>query len=338
MKYVRLGNSGTMVSQVAIGTWHLPGSGKYHLDGVEKVDEAEFYKIVRRAYDVGINFFDTANIYHGRVEKNEDHIDHIGNSERILGRTLKGYDRESIVVATKVRGPVSTFPNGEGLSRKHIMWQIRESLNRLDMDYVDLYQMHWPDPNTPHLETMTTLSHLVDLDLVRYTGESNHSASDIEDFMKLSEDHRLHSFVTMQEPYNILQRDIEKDKLKVAVKYGLGLLAYIPLAQGVLTGKYLKTPESGSRSSYYPELIEFSRKNEKVVRDLLEIAKEKDITGSQLAIAWLIKRSEIEKIPIIPLLGVTREAYLDENLAALDVKLSDDDMERIDKITSGLVK
>ncbi|KAA8922746.1 aldo/keto reductase [Thermoplasma sp.] len=336
MKYVRLGNSGTIVSQVAIGTWHLPGSGKFHLDGVEMVDEAEFYKIVRKAYDAGVNFFDTANIYHGRVEKNEDHIDHIGNSERILGRSLRGYDRESIVVATKVRGPVSTFPNGEGLSRKHIMWQIRESLSRLDMDYVDLYQIHWSDPNTPHTETMRTLSHLVDLDLVRYTGESNHSAGDIEDFMNISEKYGLHPFVSMQEPYNIIQRGIEKDKLDVAKKHGLGLLAYIPLAQGVLAGKYLEAPESGSRSSYYPELITFSRRNEKIIRDLMDLAKEKGITGSQLAIAWIIKRSEMEKIPMIPLLGVTREKYLDENLAALDVRLSDDDMKRIDQLTSGL--
>ncbi|BAB60479.1 hypothetical protein [Thermoplasma volcanium GSS1] len=332
MKYVRLGSSGTLVSQLALGTWHLPGSNRYSSDGVEKVDESEFQRIFKKAYDAGINFFDTANIYHGRVEKNEDHIDHIGNSERILGKAIKGYERESLVIATKVRGPVSKFINGEGLSRKHIMWQIKESLQRLGLEYVDLYQIHWSDSLTPHEETARVLSHIVDLDMARYIGESNHSAEDIVDFMNISEKLNLHHFVTMQEPYNILQRGIEKDKIPVAKKYGMGILAYVPLAQGVLTGKYVSGPEKGSRSSYYPEIIDFHQKNQKKIDALINFAKEKDITGGQLAIAWLIKKSQIEGIPIIPLLGITKEKYLEENLKALEVNLTDSDMREIDRM------
>ncbi|MGC8608508.1 MAG: aldo/keto reductase, partial [Thermoplasmata archaeon] len=116
MKYVRLGSSGTLVSCVAIGTWHLPGSGRYGKDGVEDVDESSFNRIFKKSYDAGINFFDTANIYHGRVEHNQEHIGRTGNSERILGNAISGYERESLVIATKVRGPMANFPNGEGLS------------------------------------------------------------------------------------------------------------------------------------------------------------------------------------------------------------------------------
>ena len=144
---MRLGSTGTRVSQFALGTWHLPGSGERDQWGIEKVDREEMAKIVKKAYDAGINFIDTANLYHGRMQDTDPQ--HAGNSERLLGELLKGYDRESLVLATKVRGALASWPNGEGLSLKHILWQARESLARLQIDYIDLYQIHWPDQETP---------------------------------------------------------------------------------------------------------------------------------------------------------------------------------------------
>ncbi len=328
MKYVRLGSSGTLVSCVAIGTWHLPGSGKFGSDNVEDVDQSAFNKIFKKAYDAGVNFFDTANIYHGRVEHNEEHIDRTGNSELVLGNAMNGYERESLVIATKVRGPMGNFSNAEGLSRKHIMWQIRESLKRLNTDYVDLYQIHWKDNNTSLIETMKTMGHVVDMDYARYIGESNHSTQDIIEAMYISEKYMLHPFITMQEPYNILDRIIENEKIKVAQTYHLGILAYVPLAQGILSGKYLSG--SGERSRYYPQLLEYAKENEDTVRKIVEFSKGKGITPSQLAIAWLIKRSDQIGVPVIPLLGITSEKYADENLAATEINLNNEDMKDIE--------
>ncbi|AAT43744.1 aldo/keto reductase [Picrophilus oshimae] len=329
MDYTRLGNSGTIVSRLCIGTWHLPGNGSFN-NGIENVDEAAFSRIFKKAYDNGINFFDTSNIYHGRVEHNEDCIKCTGNSERILGNIIKEYERESLVIATKVRGPMAGFPNGEGLSRKHIMWQIRESLKRLKTDYIDLYQIHWSDNNTPHNETMKTLSHLVDLDLVRYIGSSNVSASDVIDFMNIAEKNNYEKFITMQEPYNILNRSIEESKFDVARSMGLGILAYEPLEQGILSGKYMKS--STGRISYYRDLSRRIDETSEMVIRLSEIARKLDVTMAQLAIAWILKRSEEASINIIPILGVTNENYLDENLEALNININNTYMKMIDEL------
>jgi Predicted oxidoreductases (related to aryl-alcohol dehydrogenases) len=196
MRYVKLGWSGVKVSQICLGTWHLPPLREKDEYGVYKVDVEETRRIIKRAIDLGINFIDTANVYHGTMS-GPDYI-HAGNAERILSDILKGYDRESLVIATKVRWRMAPWPNGEGLSRKHIRWQIRESLKRLGLDYVDLYQIHAPDPDTPKIETLRTLNQLVEQGLVNYIGESNHPAHDIVEFMELAERHNLEPFTTMQ--------------------------------------------------------------------------------------------------------------------------------------------
>ncbi len=329
MEYTKLGNSGTIVSRICIGTWHLPGSGSFK-DGVETVDEQAFSRIFKRAYDRGINFFDTSNIYHGRVEHNEECIKCTGNSEKILGNIIKDYNRESLVIATKVRGPMADFVNGEGLSRKHIIWQIKESLKRLKTDYVDLYQIHWSDNNTPHKETMKTLNHLVDIDLVRYVGSSNVSASDVIDFMNIAEKNNYERFITMQEPYNILNRSIEESKFDVARSMNLGILAYEPLEQGILSGKYLKS--NSGRVEYYKDLSKRINETSEKVLKLSEIARKLDVTMAQLAIAWILKRSIETGVSIIPILGITNEKYLDENLDALDVNINNNYMKMINDI------
>jgi aryl-alcohol dehydrogenase-like predicted oxidoreductase len=228
LKYVKLGHTGTKVSQFALGTWHLPGSGEHDRAGVEKVDKEVLAKVVKKAYDAGINFIDTANVYHGRMQNSDPA--HAGNSERLLGEILRGYDRDSLVLATKVRGSLASWPNGEGLSRKHILWQARESLARLQTTYIDLYQIHWPDPDTPKLETLSALNHLIHQGSVRYIGSSNHTGAENEEFMQLAKYNGLEGFATIQEVYNLIERGVEKDRLPLAKKYGFGVLAYSPIA------------------------------------------------------------------------------------------------------------
>jgi len=337
LKYVNLGPSGLIVSQLCLGAWHLPGAGTLDEDNVERVDEEEFQRIVRKAYDAGINFIDGSNRYHGRMSTAD--VVHTGNSERLLGGILKKYDRESWVIATKVRGKMATWPNGEGLSRKHILWQIEESLKRLSLKYVDLYQLHWEDPRTPKRETLTTLNNLIDLGLVRYIGESNHSASNITEFMELADRLSLESFISMQEPYNLLERQIETSEAKFAVakKFHLAIMAYVPLAQGVLAGKYLHGEiEKGSRASYEKEVVNqyLNEGTRKCVMELFEIARSKGATLSQLALAWMLRKQEELETTIIPIIGITKQSYLEDNLGSLEIKLDAGDMKRLEETAS----
>ncbi len=333
MKYVKLGPTGTLVSQFALGAWHLPGSGERDQWGVETVDKEEMARVVKKAYDAGINFIDTANVYHGRMQNADPQ--HAGNSERLLGEILKDYERDSIVLATKVRGSLASWPNGEGLSRKHILWQARESLARLQTSYVDLYQIHWPDPQTPKLETLTALNHLIDQGLVRYIGSSNHSAAEVEEFMRHASDGRLEGFVTLQELYNLIERGVENDRLPLAKKYGFAVLAYSPIAQGVLSEKYLAGVQKGTRASYADDISKnyLNAQTLGAVRGLNEMARRKGISLPQLALSWMLHKQAELGVTIIPLLGITSSRYLEDSLGALDVKLSPDDMKQAEELS-----
>ena len=336
MKYVHLGPTGVQVSQFCLGAWHLPGSGALDETGIEKVDSEELQKIIKKAYDAGINFIDEANRYAGRMSTAD--VAHVGISEKLVGSILKDYDRESWVIATKVRGKMAPWPNGEGLSRKHIMWQIKESLRRLDLDYIDLYQLHWEDPLTPKRETLITLNNLIETGLVRYIGESNYPAAGTSEFMDLAEKKSMEGFVSMQEPYNLLERQIEKEgKMAVAKKYGLAVLAYVPLAQGVLAAKYVDgSVEKGSRASYIKEVADqyVNEETRKCVAELSGVAKAKGVSLAQLALAWMLRKQEELGVTIIPIIGITKMRYLDDNLVALDVKLDSGDMRELEDIAS----
>lgn len=334
MKYVRFGPTGLTVSQFCLGAWHLPGAGTKDRFGVEEVDKETFAKIVNRAYDAGINFIDGANRYHGRMSTAD--LDHVGQSEKLLGQVLKRFDRESLVIATKVRGPMAPWPNGQGLSRKHIMWQIRESLRRLELDYVDLYQIHWEDEVTPKQETLKALNNLIDRGFVRYIGESNHSPANAVEFMEVASRLGLEGFVSMQEPYNLLERKVEQTTLPIAAKYGMAVMAYIPLAQGVLSGKYLEGTQTGSRASYIAEMASqyLTPDVASAVRSLLEIAAEKGCTLPQVALAWMLQKQEQLGITIVPILGITKLSHLEDNLGALDVRLSSDEVRRIEEVAA----
>jgi len=333
LKYVNLGGSGALVSQFCIGGWHLPGSGRLDESRVETVDIEELRKILRKAVDYGINFIDTANRYHGRMSPTD--LDHAGGSEKAIGRVLKDFDREYFVIATKVRLQMKPWANGEGLSRKHILWQVSESLRRLQMEYIDLYQLHSPDPLTPKLETLKTLNNLIDRGMVRYIGESNYSAEETAEMAEMAESRRLEGFVSMQELYNLLQREVEV-KFPLARKHNMTVLSYSPLAQGVLTGKYLKGVDKGSRAAYATDAKWFvDPRLSKAVSDLDAIAREKGITLSQLAIAWVLRMQERFGVTIVPIVGITRLSQLEDDVGALDIELDPDALRRVDEIASG---
>ncbi len=321
MNYKHIG--GMEVSQFAIGTWHLPPSDKRYPDGILYVDVEKTEKIFKKAMDLGINFFDTANTYHGTISETHLHPEKSGNAEIILGNYLKDYNRESFVLATKVRAEVAVFHNGGGLSRKHISWQIRESLSRLRTDYVDLYQIHWQDPYTSGRETMDILNDLVHRGLVHYIGTSNHPPSSTKEMMNVAEKRGWENFVTMQESYNLIERDFEKEKASIAKEKSLTLLAYVPLAEGILSGKYSTGIMPGTRGSYTEGFKESVDKSKNQVNRFLEISKELDVKPTQLALAWILKMQEKLGINIIPILGATSINHLEENVESLDVKISD---------------
>ena len=322
MKYVHL--HGLSVSQFCIGTWHLPASKQAYSDGILKVDRTATNKVIRKAIDLGINFFDTANTYHGTISETHLHPEHSGNAEKILGEALSGYERESLVVATKVRAEVARFPNGGGLSRKHISWQIGESLKRLKMKYIDLYQIHWQDDFTPLVETMGILDDLVHRGLVHYLGVSNHPAASMEKMLKISGEIGYEKFITMQEPYSIAERDIEKDKAVLARRHGLDILAYVPLAQGILAGRYRKGVPDGSRASYIPELRNSAKRLSELVSRVVESSAELDMTPAQFSLAWLLRMQQELGISIVPIIGATSPSHVEENCAAIEMNIPND--------------
>ncbi|MFB6489823.1 MAG: aldo/keto reductase [Thermoproteus sp. AZ2] len=334
MDYINLGRSGLKVSKLCLGTWHLPHLEEKDEYGVYKINVEEVRRIVKRAIDLGINCIDTANRYHGAMAPVD--LQHVGTSERILGEVLQGFDRESLVIATKVRGQMAPWPNGEGLSRKHIMWQIRESLKRLRTDYVDLYQMHWPDPSTPIEESMEAMADLVHRGLVNYIGASNFPADAYAYMSQLARE--LHvPFVSMQELYNWLERDNDA-KLETAKRYGLSVLAYSPLAQGFLTGKYLSGVPQSSRATYMPDLPKRYMTPERLeaVKRFHEVAQRLGVKDSQLALAWILKRAEEVGVAIVPIIGATRTEQLEENVEAVSINLKWDVYRELEDIYSAL--
>jgi aryl-alcohol dehydrogenase-like predicted oxidoreductase len=214
LEYKRLGPTGLKVSVVGIGCNNF---------GM-RCDEAAASAVVHAALDRGINFFDTADIYGG------------SRSEQMLGKALKGRDRTEIVIATKFAGPMGDGPLNRGASRQHVMSAVDASLKRLDTDYIDLYQQHFPDPDTPFQETLGALDDLVRIGKVRYLGNSNFSGWQIADADWIARHHGVSRFVTAQNLYNLTDRRVEREVVPACARFGLGLLPYFPLASGLLTG------------------------------------------------------------------------------------------------------
>jgi len=314
MQYVNLGSAGVKVSRVCFGCMSFGNDNAWKLE----LDEAR--PLVEKAIDLGINFFDTANAYS------------LGRSEEITGQCLKGY-RDDVIVATKVRSIMGNGPNDSGLSRFHVMQQIKASLKRLQVDHIDLYQIHRWDYMTPIEETMMTLNDIVRQGMARYIGASSMFAWQFLSALHTSEKLGLEKFVSMQNHYNLIYREEEREMIPLCKEAGIAVMPWSPLARGFLTGKY-KRGETPKTVRYENERMDgrnpladryFRPEDFDVVETVVSMAKEKDISPSQVALAWVL-----HKDVTAPIIGVTKVQHVEEAVEALDIKLDSDDMKRLE--------
>ena len=312
MQYRHLGKYGVRVSEVALGSWLTYG-------GATENDTAT--RCIEKAYDVGINFFDTANGYAR------------GKSEEVVGKALSAYPRESYFLATKVYFPMGDGPNDRGLSRKHIFEQCHASLKRLNMDYMDLYQCHRYDTETPLEETLMALDDLARQGKILYAGVSQWSAGQIAHAADHCRSAGLHPLVSNQPYYNMLGREIEKEVIPVCEREGLGQVVYSPLAQGVLSGKYkpgAALPE-GSRAADPAQNMflnggKLDQDTLVKVEKLGPIAAEAGLSMTQLALAWCLRQRNVSSV----IIGATRPEQVEDNAGASGVVLSAEVLAAID--------
>jgi aryl-alcohol dehydrogenase-like predicted oxidoreductase len=311
MRYRRLGSAGMKVSEIALGSWRTYGG---------TVGEEQARACIQRAFELGITFFDTANVYSA------------GAAEEIVGRALKGIDRDDYVLATKAYFPMGDGPNDHGLSRKHLMEQCERSLKRLGVDYVDLYQCHRPDPETPVEETLRALDDLVTQGKVLYVGVSEWSAEQLDEARTLQRELGFDPIVSNQPQYSMLWRRIEDAVLPLSKQLGIGQIVWSPVAQGVLAGKYLpgEQPPEGSRATNAEDrrFMEGLLGDDVLaaVQELRPIADDLNITMAQLAIAWVLREPGVSSA----IVGASRPEQVEENAAASGIELGADVLERID--------
>jgi aryl-alcohol dehydrogenase-like predicted oxidoreductase len=285
-------------------------------------DHDESIRIIHRALDAGINFIDTADVY--------SH----GESEEIVGKALSGGKREDVVLATKVHSSMSlTNPNKQGNSRRWIIREVEDSLRRLQTDYIDLYQIHRPDPATDIDDTLGALTDLVRSGKVRYIGSSTFPAHEIVEAQYVARDRGRERFVCEQPPYSILTRSIEADVLPVTQKYGIGVIPWSPLAQGWLSGRFRKGAEVQSRRSVLlPERYDMSRPENHAKLEaadaLAQLADEAGMTLVHMAVAWVMNHPAVTA----PIIGPRTMEQLETQLGAADVTLTPDVLDRIDEI------
>jgi len=318
MRYIKLGSTGLDVSPVAIGAMTYGEPDRGH--PVWSLGEQDARPLVRHALEAGINFFDTANMYSN------------GSSEEILGRALKDFaDRDEVVVATKLRHPMRTGPNGRGLSRKAIMTEIDHSLRRLGTDYVDLYQVHRNDHATPLEETLEALDDLVRAGKVRYLGASSMHAWELAKALHLQKQHGWARFVSMQDHYNLLAREEEREMIPLCLDEGVGTVVWSPLARGRLARAWDDARSSARSASDgdYADLLYTPAEqdsNRAIVTAVGEVADELGVSRAQVALAWLRR----QPVVTAPLVGARTVEQIDEAVASLDVDLTDDQVRRLE--------
>jgi aryl-alcohol dehydrogenase-like predicted oxidoreductase len=310
MKYRKLGATGLKVSEISLGSWLTYGG---------YVERQNAVQSIHKAYELGINFFDTANVYER------------GEAEKVVGEALREYPRHSYVLATKVFGQMGDGPNDRGLSRKHIMEQAHASLQRLGVDYIDLYYCHRFDKDTPVEETLRALDDLVTQGKVLYVGVSEWTAAQMVEAHTIADKLLLDRIVVNQPVYNMFNRYIEKEVIPTCSAKGISQVVYSPLAQGVLTGKYRKGqgfPEDSRAVSkgWKPDRIS-EQQLDKVER-LEGIASELGIKLSQLALAWILRQNNVASA----LVGASKPAQVEENAAASGVELSAEMQGKIEEI------
>ncbi|MFQ3565756.1 MAG: aldo/keto reductase [Aggregatilineales bacterium] len=320
MEYRTLGRTGLRVSPLCLGTMTFGWSA----------DEATSFRIMDAAVDAGINFFDTADIYSRWVAGNQG-----GESETVIGRWLKGKDRRSVVIATKVQGRMWDGPNGEGSSRAHIMLAVEDSLRRLGTDYIDLYQIHWPDEKTPLEETLSALDDLVRAGKVRYIGASNYPAWLLAKSLWISDVRRLARFDCLQPHHSLLhRREFEQELEPLCLDQGIGVIPYSPLAAGFLTGKYTRDdrqPDTTRGSDGLIQRLINDERAHQVLDRLRAIASSYEVPVAHVALAWQLARPAITA----PIIGARTVEQLHQLVGAVDLTLSASEIDALNALTEG---
>ncbi|HEY5730729.1 MAG TPA: aldo/keto reductase [Anaerolineales bacterium] len=316
MQYVNLGKTGLKVSRLCLGMMSY-GSKKWR-DWV--LEEEEARPFIERSLDAGINFFDTADVYS------------IGESEKVTGNLLKhfGVRRENVVIATKVNGQMSDDVNDKGLSRKHIMDSIDRSLQRLQTDYVDIYQIHRWDHETPIEETMEALHDVVKAGKARYIGASSMFAWQFSKAQYIAQSHGWTRFVSMQNHYNLVYREEEREMIPLCLDQGVGLIPWSPMARGFFAGDRKRGgggKTARAKNDPFANNLYFRDEDFTVAERVAEIAKERGVSGSQIALAWLFNKPPIAA----PIIGATKLDHLEQAIAALEINLSDDEVKRLEE-------
>jgi 1-deoxyxylulose-5-phosphate synthase len=316
MEYVNLGKTGMKVSRLCLGMMSY-GSKQWREWVLEEEESKPF---IKRALEAGINFFDTADVYS------------TGESERITGKLLKefGVKRESAIVATKVHGQMSEDINDRGLSRKHIMDSIDRSLARLQMDYVDLYQIHRWDYETPIEETMEALNDIVRAGKARYIGASSMFAWQFAKSLHASEAHGWTKFISMQDHYNLVYREEEREMIPLCMDQGIGLIPWSPMARGFFAGDRKRGgggETTRANSDPFGNSLYFRDEDFAVADCVTKVAKERGVSGSQVALAWVLSKPYVTA----PIIGATKMDHLDQAIAALDIKLSEDEIRKLEE-------
>jgi aryl-alcohol dehydrogenase (NADP+) len=315
VEYVRLGTTGLKVSRLALGcmSYGDPGWRDWVLP------EEQSRPFFRRAIEAGINFFDTADMYSRGV------------SEEVTGRALQELARrDEVVIATKVFFPVVDHPNGRGLSRKHILSAIDASLKRLGTDYVDLYQIHRFDPETPLEETLEALDTVVRSGRARYLGASSMFAWQLAKALYLADRRGLARFSAMQNHYNLIYREEEREMIPLCREEGLGVIPWSPLARGFLAGNRTRAqhaPTARAASDDYAQRMYYQEEDFAVLDQVLEVARERGVAPAQVALAWVLAKPGVTA----PIVGATRMEHLEQAVAALDLRLTEQEMGRLEE-------
>ncbi len=309
MRYIKLGNTGLDVSPIAIGAMTYGEPDRGH--PVWSLGEADSRPLIKHALDAGINFFDTANMYSQ------------GSSEEILGRALADFaDRDDVVIATKVRHVMRPGPNGKGLSRKAIMTEIDHSLRRLGTDYVDLYQIHRLDNATPIEETLEALHDVVKAGKARYLGASSMHAWEFSKALHLQRQHGWARFVSMQDHYNLLAREEEREMLPLCADEGVSTIVWSPLARGRLARPWAEPTTRSATDGGYADLLYRDVDSDRATVDAVgAVATALDVSRAQIALAWL-RRNPVVAAPLV---GANSTAQIDDAVASLDIDLTDEE-------------
>lgn len=315
MEYTNLGKSGLKVSRICLGcmTYGLPNRGAHSWT----LDEEKSRPLIREAIELGINFFDTANTYSD------------GTSEAIVGRALEDFARrEEIIVATKVYFPMREGPNALGLSRKSIMTEIDASLTRLKMDYVDLYQIHRWDHSTPIEETLEALHDVIKAGKARYIGASSMFAWQFSEALYKADRNGLTRFVSMQNHYNLINREEEREMLPLCSSEGIGVIPWSPLARGRLTRDWGATTDRSETDEFgktlYNDVVESDKK---VIEAVAKIAQEREVPRAQVALAWLLSKP----VMTAPIVGASKPQHLKDAVAAVSLKLTSEEIAKLEE-------